>query len=146
MYNKNLVNYFLHVRNILDFLYFFIIYILCEFFEIIMHSGNSFSSYLANLLRLYQRGIVKFLLYNPTFFIALLSLLQFDKISFSIILLLTCKFLDISLKIALLDKISNNKPLGNLSVLFQEDMKIPTSFKILISCFYITLFYIAFNI
>jgi hypothetical protein len=130
----------------MDFLYFLTIYIFSEIFEFSTQKGNSFKEIFSSLLPVYERGILRFLLRNPSFYVVLFAILHFNNYSFIALLLLVCKLFDLLLKIIICDKIINNKPLGVFSVLFMEDRAISNGTKIVIMIIYVTLFYISFSV
>lgn len=130
----------------MDFVYFLTLYIFSEVFEFLTQKGNSFKELFSYLLPTYKLGILRFLLRNPAFYVVFFSVLYFNNYSFTALLLLTCKFFDLLLKIIVCDKIMNNKPLGVFSVLFMEDINISNSMKIGIIIIYVTLFCLSFNV
>lgn len=129
----------------MEFVYFLTLYIFSEVFEFLTQKGDSFKELFSSLLNIYSRGILRFLLRNPSFYIVLFAILYFDNYSFLALLLFTCKFLDLVLKIVVCDKILYNKPLGNFAALFANDMKITSGMKIGIILIYVVLFCISFS-
>jgi len=103
------------------------------------------SFYIAHLLLLYKQGIVKFLCFHPSFYIALLALVSLNVYGIVAIGLLSCKVLDIALKLILLQKIEERKPLGIFGEMIERDMSISFFMKGSVCAFYILFFYIAFN-
>ncbi|MFV0481268.1 MAG: hypothetical protein ACK5LP_04720 [Campylobacteraceae bacterium] len=109
-----------------------------------MQKGSKLSEYLGSLLKIYSRGPLVFLFYNPSFYITIFAIISFNQFGIAAFLLFTCKLFDLILKIMLLDRITNNKPLGFFTAMLQEDTHIGNALKICVSCFYVVLFYIAF--
>jgi len=60
-------------------------------------------------------------------------------------ILVMIKVIDIGFKISLMDKIYNQKPLGNFEILLKENYNIPLGMKFIGAILYPTLFFFAFS-
>lgn len=130
----------------MEFVYFLTLYIFSEVFELLTQKGNSFKEIFSNLLKVYERGILRFLLRNPTFYVVLLAMIYFNNFSFIAILLMTFKLFDLIVKIVVCERVVNNKPLGVFMSLFEPEAYISDILKIGIILIYITLFCISFSV
>jgi hypothetical protein len=123
----------------------FIIYISCELFELFyVQKGETVSSYILNLSRLYERGIVYFLCMHPSFYAAIFAAIYFNNFSFLIMLLIILKASDIILKLILLDKIAKAEPLGIFAQMLERDIPLNFPLKAAVTLFYAVIFYINF--
>jgi hypothetical protein len=119
---------------------------MCEVFELFyVQKGETISYYIANLLLLYKRGILRFLCSHPSFYISIFAAIYLSAYNALAVTLIIFKALDIVMKLVLLQKIENNEPLGAFAYMIERDMDISFFMKMGVSLFYAALFYAAFN-
>ncbi|MDR2081091.1 MAG: hypothetical protein LBP54_04310 [Campylobacteraceae bacterium] len=124
----------------------FIVYIICELFELFyVQRGDTINAYVLNLLRLYERGTVYFLCMHPSFYALIFTAVYFNNFSFLIAGLLILKVFDIILKLMMLDRLVKSKPLGIFALMLERDMPLNFSLKAALSLFYTVIFYINFT-
>ncbi|MDR2635516.1 MAG: hypothetical protein LBC08_01670, partial [Campylobacteraceae bacterium] len=129
----------------MDFQSIFVIYIICELFELFYtQKGDTLSVYITNLLGLYERGIVRFLCMHPSFYAAIFAAIYLNNFSFLIAGLIIIKAFDIILKLMLLDRIVKVKPLGIFAQMIERDIPLNFSLKMALTLFYAVIFYINF--
>jgi hypothetical protein len=129
----------------MDFQTIFIVYIICELFELFyVQKGETIDVYVLNLLRLYERGIVCFLCMHPSFYIAIFAVIYFNDFSFLIVGLIILKAFDIILKLMFLDKLVKAKPLGIFAPMLERDIPLNFPLKAALTLFYTMIFYINF--
>lgn len=116
-----------------------------EVLEILWQRGDTFRTYIANLLYVYDKNILLFFTLHPTiYFVTILSLYTntFNLLTISIF---SCKLLDILFKISILNKIKNRDNLGMFEAYILQDMPIPKMLKYFGIVLYPTLFYFALS-
>jgi hypothetical protein len=122
------------------------IFIICEIFELFyVQKGSSVSEYIANMSLLYKRGVILFLCFHPSFYIAVFTAMVFNVYSVLSLSLIVFKAFDIALKLILLGKIENRQSLGVFERMLQNDMKLSFFMKAIASAFYIAVFYLSFS-
>ncbi|MDR2790509.1 MAG: hypothetical protein LBB59_05995 [Campylobacteraceae bacterium] len=129
----------------MDFQTIFIIYIICELFELFyVQKGETIDAYISNLLLLYERGIVLFLCMHPSLYAAIFAALYFNNFSLLITALIILKAFDIILKLMLLERIAKSKPLGIFAQMLGSDIPLNFPLKAALTLFYAVIFYINF--
>lgn len=124
---------------------FFIILVILEIFEISWQKGKNFRDYISSLFSFYKKGVIFFILLHPTLYFVIFAQITLQNYSFLASSLVIIKFLDLSFKISLMDKIYNNKNLGSFEPLLKGNYNIPAGFKFIGIIIYPTLFLFAFS-
>lgn len=124
---------------------FLIILICLEIFEISWQKGTNFRDYISNLFGYYKKGVVFFILLHPTLYFILFAQMALQNYATLTSILVIIKVIDVGFKISLMDKIYNNKDLGNFEPLLKENYNIPVGMKFLGILLYPTLFFFAFS-
>ncbi|MDR1975618.1 MAG: hypothetical protein LBQ18_01355 [Campylobacteraceae bacterium] len=129
----------------MDFQSIFIIYIVCELFELFyIQKGESLNAYIVNLLGLYQQGIVRFLCMHPSFYAVIFTAIYLDRFSPLAVGLIILKAFDLILKLVLLDKIVKAKSLGLFEQILERDMPLNFALKAALTLLYAVIFYVSF--
>lgn len=124
---------------------FLIVLVILEIFEISWQRGKNFRDYVSSLFAFYKKGVIFFILLHPTLYFVIFAQIALQNYSLLASSLVIIKFLDLSFKISLMDKIYNNKDLGNFEPLLKGNYNIPTGFKFIGIIIYPTLFLFAFS-
>ena len=127
--------------QILNLLFIFICF---ELFEFFWQKGRDTKEFIGSLVRVYQKGILLFLLAHPSFYFLLFCAAKLENSSALATLLIVVKAVDLTLKINLTQKVSSNAPLGFFEPLVKSNQPLPTFLKMLPTFIYGTLFYFAF--
>lgn len=114
-----------------------------EFLEFFWQKGEDIKSYMQNLLHIYKNGVIPFACLHVSFFFILFCIFALDIKSPILFLIAIFKYLDISLKISLLNRLTKNLPLGNFGIIFENDYPISIWIKLFPLAIYTTIFYIA---
>ena len=115
-----------------------------ELFEISWQQGSTIDAYLYNLVRFYRKSLLLFILGHPSFYYVLFCTLVWAYNPLFAGLLIGIKLLDLSIKLVLVERLSNGKHLGTFAPLAQIDQPFPWFMKLLPALFYSLLFYGAF--
>ena len=91
----------------------FILFLL-EIFESSWQKSESFYSLIKKNYQLYNKNIFIYFLFNPTFFFSIYLSMFFNNFGFLMSSIIVMKFLDISFKLFLLNKISNDEDITYL--------------------------------
>lgn len=124
--------------------YLFIL-IFLELFEVSWQKGQNFRDYISNLFQYYKKSVILFILLHPTLYFILFAQMSLQNNSTLASILVMIKVIDTGFKISLMDKIYNQKPLGNFEILLKENYNIPLAMKFIGTILYPTLFFFAFS-
>lgn len=116
-----------------------------EIFEIIWQKGDTTRLYLENLMSLYQKGLILFLLAHPSFYFVLIVCLVGENFSVYMIFLLGLKMLDLVMKINILDKSIKNHENNAYEVLYEGNFPFPLYLKVVPIFISVSFFYLAFS-
>ncbi len=111
-----------------------------ELFELSWQKGRNFRDYIQNLLYYYDKSVILFISFHPSFYFLIFSQMFFNNFSFLASSITIIKALDIIFKLSLLYKIKTNKDLGIYKILIEENRPIHP----LLKCFGIVLYPIIF--
>lgn len=114
-----------------------------EFLEFFWQKGEDIKSYMQNLLRVYQNGVIPFACLHVSFFFILFCIFALDIKSPILLLIAIFKYLDISFKISLLNRLTKNLPLGNFKPILEINYPLSTITKLIPLVIYTTIFYIS---
>jgi hypothetical protein len=115
-----------------------------ELFEISWQQGSTIHAYLYNLVRLYRKSLLLFILGHPSFYYVIFCSLLWSYNSLFAGLLVGIKLIDLSIKLVLVERLSNGKHLGIYAPLTLTDQPFPWFMKLLPALFYGMLFFGAF--
>jgi len=115
-----------------------------ELFEVSWQQGNTIHAYLYNLVRLYRKSVLLFILFHPSFYYVIFCALLWTYSPIFAGLLIGIKLLDLSIKLVLVERLSNGKHLGIYAPLTSTDQPFPWYMKLLPALFYAMLFFGAF--
>ena len=124
---------------------FLVILVSLELFELFWQKGNDFRDYVKNLFSIYNKGVIFFILLHPSLYFVMFVQMYFSNYSFLATFIVVMKTLDIATKLSLMDKLYNQKELGNFEVMLKENYSIPLPFKMIGLVLYPTLFFFAFS-
>ncbi|WP_024954274.1 hypothetical protein [Sulfurospirillum arcachonense] len=124
---------------------FLIILIFLEIFELFWQRGKNFRDYVGNLFYFYKKGVIFFILLHPSLYFVIFAQMSFQNYSFLSSLLILIKFLDISFKMSLMDKIYKKKDLGAFAPLLKANYPLSIGIKGAGLIIYPTIFFFAFN-
>lgn len=110
--------------NIIFTLLIFLIFL--ELFESYWQKSNTFYGLIKNNYIIYNKNIFLYFLYNPTFFFSIYLSIFFNNFGFLMSSIIVMKFLDISFKLFLLNKIHNN---DDITYLIPIDIKYTKSLR-----------------
>ena len=122
-----------------------VILIFLELFEVSWQKGQNFRDYISNLFQYYKKSVILFILLHPTLYFILFAQMSLQNNSTLASILVMIKVIDTGFKISLMDKIYNQKPLGNFEILLKENYNIPLAMKFIGTILYPTLFFFAFS-
>jgi len=97
----------------------FILFLL-EIFESKWQKSDSFYSLIKKNYQIYNKNIFIYFLFNPTFFFSIYLSIFFNNFGFFMSSIIVMKFLDISFKLFILNKINNDE---DISYLVPMDIK-----------------------
>lgn len=115
-----------------------------ELFEISWQQGRTIHAYLYNLVRLYQKSVLLFIIFHPSFYYVIFCALLWNHNALLTGVLTGTKLLDLCIKLVLVERISNGKELGFYAPLTSVDQPFPWFLKLLPALFYGGLFFGAF--
>lgn len=116
-----------------------------ELFELYWQRGNTFRQYLISLFYFYKKSVILFISLHPSFYFVIFSMMLFNNTSFLATSIIIVKMLDIGFKLTLLDRLSNEKPLGFFAPLANADYPLPFGLKLIPALLYPLFFYYAFS-
>ncbi len=115
-----------------------------ELFEVFWQQGSTIHAYLENLVRVYKKSVLLFIIFHPSFYYVIFCMMILNCNYIFASLIVGIKFIDICTKLVIVDRMSNNKPLGIYSTLLSTNQPFPWYMKLLPAVFYGMLFYGAF--
>jgi len=92
----------------------FVLFICLELFESRWQESDTFYGVIKNNYILYEKNIFLYFLFNPTFFFSLYLSIKFNNYSFLMSSIVVLKFLDISFKLFLMNKITKDEDITYL--------------------------------
>jgi len=90
----------------------FIFFLILEVFESKWQQSDSFYGVIKNNYQIYNKNIFIYFLFNPTFFFSIYLSMYFNNFGFLMSSIIVMKFLDISLRLLLMNKIQNNEDIS----------------------------------
>ena len=90
------------------------IFVLLEIFESTWQKSNSFYGVIKNNYQIYNKNIFLYFLFNPTFFFSVYLSMHFNDFGFFMSSIIVLKFLDISFRLFLLNKIDKDEDISYL--------------------------------
>jgi len=90
----------------------FIFFLILEVFESKWQQSDSFYGVIKNNYQIYNKNIFIYFLFNPTFFFSIYLSMHFNNFGFLMSSIIVMKFLDISLRLLLMNKIQNNEDIS----------------------------------
>ena len=91
-----------------------LIFILLEVFEASWQKSDSFYGVIKNNYQIYSKNIFLYFLFNPTFFFSVYLSIFFNNFGFLMSSIIVLKFLDISFRLFLLNKIQKDEDISYL--------------------------------
>ena len=91
-----------------------IFFISLEIFESTWQQANSFYGVIKNNYKIYDKNIFLYFLFNPTFFFSIYLSMQFNNFGFLMSSIIVLKFLDISFRLFLMNKIQKDEDITYL--------------------------------
>ena len=85
-----------------------------EIFESTWQQSNSFYGVIKNNYKIYDKNIFLYFLFNPTFFFSIYLSMQFNNFGFLMSSIIVLKFLDISFRLFLMNKIQKDEDITYL--------------------------------
>jgi len=92
----------------------FIFFIFLEIFESTWQQSNSFYGVIKNNYKIYEKNIFLYFLFNPTFFFSVYISMKFNNFGFLMSSIIVLKFLDISFRLFLMNKIQKDEDITYL--------------------------------
>jgi len=86
-----------------------IFFISLEIFESTWQQSNSFYGVIKNNYKIYNKHIFLYFLFNPTFFFSVYLSMKFNNFGFLMSSIIVLKFLDISFRLFLMNKIQKDE-------------------------------------
>jgi len=86
-----------------------IFFISLEIFESTWQQSNSFYGVIKNNYKIYDKHIFLYFLFNPTFFFSVYLSMKFNNFGFLMSSIIVLKFLDISFRLFLMNKIQKDE-------------------------------------
>jgi hypothetical protein len=86
-----------------------IFFIFLEIFESTWQKSNSFYEVIKNNYKIYEKNIFLYFIFNPTFFFSIYLSMKFNNFSFLMSSIIVLKFLDISFRLFLMNKIQKDE-------------------------------------
>ncbi len=109
--------------------YIIVTLLLLEIFEASWQKGKDLHELILNFLTIYKKSLFFFIALHPTLYYVIFTAITFNNFSLFMSVILIVKFLDIALKITLLDRLANKKELGFFEIMLKENIPIPAYFK-----------------
>jgi len=91
-----------------------VLFVCLELFESTWQKADTFYGVIKNNYNIYEKNIFIYFLFNPTFFFSLYLSMQFNNYGFLMSSIIVLKFLDISFRLLLMDKIQKNEDVSYL--------------------------------
>jgi len=91
-----------------------IFFISLEIFESTWQQSNSFYGVIKNNYNIYEKNIFLYFLFNPTFFFSVYLSMKFNNFGFLMSSIIVLKFLDISFRLFLMNKIQKDEDITYL--------------------------------
>ena len=117
-----------------------VFFILLEIFESNWQKADTFYGVIKNNYQVYQKNIFLYFLLNPTFFFALYLAIKFNIFGFLMCSIIVLKFLDISFRLFLINKIQKDE---DINYLVPIDIKYSLTLRYLNVVLYPTTFILA---
>ena len=92
----------------------FLIFIVLEFFESTWQKSDTLYGLIYNNFSIFNKNIILYFLLHTTFFYTILVSFYLNNFNFWMSSILVIKFLDISFKLTLMQKLSNGKELNEI--------------------------------
>lgn len=92
----------------------FIFFISLEIFESNWQKADTFYGVVKNNYQAYDKNIFLFFLLNPTFYFSIYLAMKFSNFGFLMSSIIVLKFMDISFRLYLMQKIKNDEDIFNL--------------------------------
>lgn len=90
------------------------LFVFLEFFESSWQKANTFYGVIKKNYQIYNKNIFVYFLFNPAFFFSLFIALYFNNFSFLMCSIIVLKFLDISFRLFLMNKIQKDEDITYL--------------------------------
>jgi len=91
-----------------------VLFVCLELFESTWQKADTFYGVIKNNYNIYEKNIFIYFLFNPTFFFSLYLSMQFNNYGFLMSSIIVLKFLDISFRLLLMEKIQKNEDVSYL--------------------------------
>ncbi len=98
----------------LQIMLFIAIFILLEFFESTWQKADTFYGVIYNNYKIYNKGIFTYFILNTTFIYSLFLAIYLNNFSFWMSCIIVLKFLDLSFRLHLVNKIKNDESISSL--------------------------------
>jgi hypothetical protein len=111
-----------------------------EAFEISWQKGRTTRQYIASLLFVYERHVLLFLAFHPSFYYVIFCMMVLENSSGFLVVIVVLKLLDLLFKLMLCDKLTHHKALGFMEPLVSIDQPFPWPLKLFPLLLYAGLF------
>ncbi|RXK11782.1 hypothetical protein CP965_11405 [Halarcobacter mediterraneus] len=98
----------------MEIISFFLIFVAIELFESNWQKSDTLHGMLQNNYSIYRQSIFLFFLLNPSFIYSIFLVIFLNNTSFLLLSIVGIKFLDISLKLNIMSKITEGTPLEEI--------------------------------
>ena len=121
-------------------LFLLIFFIALEVFESNWQKSNTFYGVIRNNYQVYKKSIFLFFILNPTFFYAIYLSFSLNNYSFLMNSIIILKFLDISFRLHIINKMNSNQ---DISSLIPIDINMTNFFRYLNVLIYPSVFFLS---
>jgi len=109
-----------------------VLFVCLELFESTWQKADTFYGVIKNNYNIYEKNIFIYFLFNPTFFFSLYLSMQFNNYGFLMSSIIVLKFLDISFRLLLMEKIQKNEDVSYLILIDIEYSMLLRYFNVLL--------------
>ena len=97
-----------------DLIFLFGLFLAFELFESNWQKSDTLYGVIDNNYKIYKKSIYLFIVMNPTFFYAIYVAMKLNNFGFMMSSIIVLKFLDISFRLSIMNKIENNQSIKHI--------------------------------